>query len=36
MLYDPSELIERATGKPPSPEPFLDYVEKKYSRIYGL
>jgi carboxypeptidase Taq len=36
MLYDPSELIERATGQPPSPEPFLDYVEKKYSRIYEL
>ena len=36
MLYDPSELIERATGQPPSPEPFLEYIEKKYSQIYGL
>ena len=36
MLYDPSELIERATGQPPSPEPFLEYIEKKYSQIYGF
>jgi carboxypeptidase Taq len=36
MKYDPSELIERATGKPPSPEPFLNYVEQKYSDLYGL
>jgi len=36
MKYDPSELIERATGKPPSPEPFLNYVEQKYSELYGL
>ena len=36
MLYDPSELIERATGSPPSPEPFLNYVEEKYGLLYGL
>lgn len=32
----PSELIEQATGSAPSPEPFLRYVESKYSRLYGL
>ena len=32
----PADLIEKATGAPPSPEPFLRYVEEKYGRIYGL
>jgi carboxypeptidase Taq len=32
----PSELIEFATGSPPSPEPFLRYVEGKYGSLYGL
>ncbi|MAJ02256.1 MAG: carboxypeptidase [Euryarchaeota archaeon] len=32
----PSQLIEDATGKAPTPEPFLDYVEKKYRTLYGL
>ena len=32
----PAELIESATGSAPSPEPFLRYVESKYSRLYGL
>ena len=32
----PSQLIEDATGSPPSPEPFLRYVEEKYGRLYGL
>jgi len=36
MLLSPSELIESATGKPPSPEPFLDYVERKYGYIHGF
>ena len=36
MLYDQSELIERATGSQPSPEPFLNYVEEKYGLLYGL
>ena len=29
----PAELIESATGSPPSPEPFLNYVEEKYLQI---
>lgn len=32
----PAELIESATGSPPSPEPFLRYVEEKYGSLYGL
>ena len=32
----PAELIESATGSPPSPEPFLRYVEGKYGSLYGL
>jgi len=35
-IYEPSELIERVTGGPLSAEPFLVYVEKKYSEIYDL
>jgi len=32
----PAQLIEEATGSPPSPEPFLRYVEEKYGALYGL
>lgn len=32
----PSQLIEDATGSPPSPEPFLRYVEQKYGALYNL
>ena len=35
-VMPPSELIEAATGSPPSPEPFLSYVEAKYSKLYNL
>ncbi len=35
-LFTPSELIERATGRPPTAEPFLQYLEEKYSQLYGL
>ena len=35
-VLEPSDLIESATGSPPSPEPFLEYVEKKYSKLYNL
>ncbi len=30
------ELVEDVTGHPLSAEPFLDYLDKKYSRIYKL
>ena len=32
----PSELIEQATGVPPTPQPFIDYVESKYSKLYNI
>ncbi len=35
-LVDAATIVARATGKPPSPVPFLAYVERKYSAIYGL
>jgi carboxypeptidase Taq len=34
--WTPSELIKKATGKSPTPEPFLQYVEEKYSNLYNL
>jgi carboxypeptidase Taq len=33
---EPSELLKTVTGKSLSAEPFLAYVESKYSRIYGF
>ena len=35
-LYRPAEVIERASGRAPGPEPLLDYLETKFSSIYGL
>ena len=35
-LVSPAQIIEDATGSPPSPEPFLRYVERKYGALYGL
>ncbi len=34
-LYDPAEMIKRITGKKLTPEPFLDYLDGKYSVIFG-
>jgi carboxypeptidase Taq len=36
MLYRPPELIEHATGKPPSADDYLAYLTRKYSELYGL
>lgn len=33
---EPARLLKAVTGKELSAEPFLDYIESKYSRIYGL
>ena len=30
------DLIEKATGTPPSSEPFLNYINEKYSKIYNF
>jgi len=35
-LYEPAEVIERATGAAPSELPLLDYLEAKFSEIYTL
>lgn len=35
-LYDPEELIKQATGKELDPEPYMQYLTKKYSELYGL
>ncbi|WP_372572764.1 carboxypeptidase M32 [Ruegeria jejuensis] len=35
-LYAPREVIRRASGTEPSPEPLLDYLEAKFVALYGL
>lgn len=32
----PAQLVERATGKPPSPQPYLNYLRKKYGALYQI
>ena len=34
--YAPTELVERATGRPPTPGPLLAHLREKYGAIYGL
>lgn len=34
--YLPGELVEKATGRPVDPEPFLRYIHGKYTELYGL
>jgi carboxypeptidase Taq len=33
-LYDPGEMMEKITGKRLTAEPFIVYLEKKYSSIF--
>jgi len=35
-LYRPAELFERACGEPFDPTAFTDYLEEKYTALYGL
>jgi len=35
-LYDPSDLIKNITGKKLAVDPYLKYLHKKYSRLYGF
>ncbi|MBW6457556.1 MAG: carboxypeptidase M32 [FCB group bacterium] len=35
-LYDPEKLIEVISGSPLSADPFMNYLEKKYTEIYRL
>ena len=34
--YEPQNLVEKVTGSKISPEPYVRYLTKKYSEIYGL
>jgi carboxypeptidase Taq len=34
--FTPDELLERATGKTLTAEPWIDYVKKKYGALYGI
>jgi carboxypeptidase Taq len=34
--FTPNELMERATGKPVTPGPWIAYVRKKFGALYGL
>ncbi len=34
--YEPQELVKKVTGSKITPEPYLRYLENKYSDIYGL
>jgi len=35
-LYDPADLIRRITGKKLDAEPYLEYLQEKYSGLYGF
>ena len=35
-LYDPTELMMKITGKKLDAEPYLEYLEEKYSALYGF
>jgi carboxypeptidase Taq len=35
-LCDPAELIEKMTGKKLDAKPYLEYLEEKYSALYGF
>ncbi|MBT8424093.1 MAG: carboxypeptidase M32, partial [Silicimonas sp.] len=35
-LYEPRDVIARATGQAPSEEPFLDYLEAKFGALYDV
>jgi carboxypeptidase Taq len=35
-LYDPAELIKKITGKKLDAKPYLEYLEEKYSALYGF
>lgn len=34
--FDPQELVQRVTGSKIDPQPYVNYLRKKYSDIYGL
>ena len=34
--YDPLELVQRATGEPLSTKPFINYLKRKFGKLYAL
>lgn len=34
--YDPQDLMQRVTGSKITPQPYIQYLTRKYSEIYGL
>jgi len=35
-LYDPAELVKKITGKDTTAEPYLEYLQNKYSNLFGF
>ena len=35
-VYEPADLIKKATGKNFTPEPFLNYLDEKFSDMYEV
>jgi carboxypeptidase Taq len=35
-ILEPADLIEEATGSPPSPDAFVDYLKDKVEQLYGV
>ena len=35
-LYDPPELIKKITGEEVTPKYFIEYLNEKFSKIYGF
>ena len=36
IQFDPQDLVLRVTGSKITPEPYIEYLTRKYSEIYGL
>jgi carboxypeptidase Taq len=34
--FTPNELVEQVTGKPIEVEPWIRYIEGKYTKLYGI
>jgi len=35
-ILEPADLVEKASGSPPSPDAFVDYLHDKVKRLYGV
>jgi carboxypeptidase Taq len=35
-MFEPQKLVQRVTGSRITPEPYIRYLKRKYSEIYGL